>query len=183
MSIQQYTNNVIDALGAAITSTSSTSITVVSGVNFPSTGNFVIKIDSELMLCTARSTTTLTVVRGIEGTTAATHLNGTNVFQPLTMGALLALVVQLHGGTVVGSQRGLNFVDGGGLVWSLTDDPTNAKCNISATFNQVATYLQFAGAVAAAGIPNGSIFFDSSNSNKLSVRDLAGTLHTINLTP
>jgi hypothetical protein len=74
-------------LSADILSTD-TSIDVDDGSVFPSTGDFRILIGSELMLVTARSTNTLTVVRGIEGTTAASHSNADGVFQSLTVGAL-----------------------------------------------------------------------------------------------
>jgi hypothetical protein len=64
-------------LTAAITSTSSTLITV----NIASTVevNSVLLIDSEVMVVTAVSGTTLTVTRGAAGTTAATHLTGSLV--------------------------------------------------------------------------------------------------------
>jgi hypothetical protein len=80
--------SVTNTLSAAITTTSATSLTVTSGAAFPSTdtttlgpwaSHFLIQIDSEWMLCTARSTNTLTVKRGMLGTTAATHLNAATV--------------------------------------------------------------------------------------------------------
>jgi hypothetical protein len=55
---------------------------------FPTTGQFRIKIDAELMLVTAVSGTTFTVTRGIEGSTAASHANGATVTHILTAGAL-----------------------------------------------------------------------------------------------
>lgn len=62
-------------LSAAITTTSATSISVTSGASFPSSGNFMVGIGSELLLVTAgQGTTTWTVTRGYLGTTAATHL-------------------------------------------------------------------------------------------------------------
>lgn len=50
-----------------------TSITVTDGSVFPSSGNFRILIESELLVVTARSSNTLTVVRAQEGTSAASH--------------------------------------------------------------------------------------------------------------
>ncbi len=68
----------IDALGAAISSTSATSITVTTGANFAKSAR--IEIDNELMNVTADpSGTTVTVSRGISGTTAATHTNGSEI--------------------------------------------------------------------------------------------------------
>lgn len=72
-------------LNAAITATSSTSVSVTSAAGFPATGNYYIMIDSEQMQVTAgQGTTTWTVTRGTNGTTAATHTNGTMVFQSAT---------------------------------------------------------------------------------------------------
>lgn len=74
-----FVNNAPTTLATAITSTSSTTISVTSGDNFPKIGNFRILIGSEIMIVTnvtpASSYTpaTWTVTRGAEGTTAATH--------------------------------------------------------------------------------------------------------------
>ena len=75
-------------LSAAISSTSATSITVTTGSVFPSTGNFHLLVESEIMVCTARSSNTLTVVRGQEGTTPATHASGLPITMILTQGTL-----------------------------------------------------------------------------------------------
>jgi len=61
-------------LSGAINSTQ-TSIIVASTQDFPATGSFPIQIDSETMLVTAVSGTTLTVERGVDGTVAAGHSN------------------------------------------------------------------------------------------------------------
>lgn len=50
-----------------------TSVAVSDGSVFPSEGDFRVIVDSEVMLVTARSSNTLTVVRGVDGTTAASH--------------------------------------------------------------------------------------------------------------
>jgi hypothetical protein len=49
------------------------------GALFPATGDFLISIDNEKMLCTAISGDELTVTRGYEGTVAADHLANTPV--------------------------------------------------------------------------------------------------------
>lgn len=64
-------------LGGAISDTTGTSVTMSSGHGL--TGGETIKVDSEEMYVSAVSTNTLTVVRGINGTTAATHSNGASV--------------------------------------------------------------------------------------------------------
>lgn len=67
---------------------STTTITVNAGANFPSAGNYRVRVGSEIMLVTARSTNDLTVVRGYEGTTAASHSSGDSITLVLTSGGL-----------------------------------------------------------------------------------------------
>jgi hypothetical protein len=74
---EQFKNFATSTLSASITS-SSTSIplTTGSGSSFPSSGNFVVVIDTELILISSVSGDTLTVAsggRGYDGTTAASH--------------------------------------------------------------------------------------------------------------
>jgi hypothetical protein len=68
----------VSTLHAAITTTTSpTVISVTSATPFPSTNGFTIQVDSEQMTVTAGAgTSTWTVTRGVNGTTAVTHLNG-----------------------------------------------------------------------------------------------------------
>jgi len=72
-------------LTAAIATTTTTTITVVSNVGFPQESTqpspyFIVVIDAEQMLVSSYGTgTDWTVVRGYNGTTAATHLNGVSV--------------------------------------------------------------------------------------------------------
>jgi len=62
-------------LSAAITTTNGTSVSVTSGAGIAT--NDYIKVDSEIMKVTAGGGTgTLTVTRGVNSTTAATHSNG-----------------------------------------------------------------------------------------------------------
>lgn len=72
-------------LAAAITTTDGTSITVTSEASFPA-ANFIISIDTECLLVTNVATTTWTVTRGYEGSTAATHLNGAAVYHDWSAG-------------------------------------------------------------------------------------------------
>lgn len=82
-------NNPTTTLNGNITN-SATSIVVTAGSVFPSTGNFRLICESEIMLCTARSTNTLTVTRGAEGTSAVAHNTLTPISQVLTLGAVEA---------------------------------------------------------------------------------------------
>lgn len=62
-----------------------TSITVATGegVKLPSTTNFYIQIDSEIIKCTSRATDVLTVERGKRSTTGATHSSEAKVHRVL----------------------------------------------------------------------------------------------------
>jgi hypothetical protein len=61
----------LDTLAAAITTTIQTSVTMTTGVGNP--GELWL-IDSEILYLSARTTTAATVIRGVNGSTAATHL-------------------------------------------------------------------------------------------------------------
>jgi hypothetical protein len=90
--MEQLANNAQTTL--ANTALSGASTITVSGVtNFPTSGNFRILIDSELMLVTGISSDTFTVTRAVEGTTAANHSSGAVVTCILTAGALANLTV------------------------------------------------------------------------------------------
>ena len=75
LSFDEYEAN---TLGAAISDTSSTTITVSSAIAL--SAPFYLRVDSETMLCTAKDGTTLTVTRGAGTTTAATHSSGATVY-------------------------------------------------------------------------------------------------------
>jgi len=70
-------------LASGITN-SATSLNVTDASRFPSSGNFHLVIDSEILLVTAVSGTTFTVTRAQESTTAASHSSGANVDGLLT---------------------------------------------------------------------------------------------------
>src|SRR5687767_14977563 len=88
---EQFANTATSLLNGGIDN-DDTSLTVDSGSSFPSVGNFRILIDSEILLCTARSTNVLTVVRGQEGTAAASHSDDAKVTQIVTQGSLQRLM-------------------------------------------------------------------------------------------
>src|SRR5881394_3159507 len=67
-----------------------TSLTVTAASAFPSSAQFRILIEDELLLVTAGAgTTTWTVTRGVESTTAAAHSSGASVYHVLTAASLL----------------------------------------------------------------------------------------------
>lgn len=63
------------------------SMIVTSSAGFPAV-NFRVRIDSELILVTAVAGTTWTITRGIEGTTAANHIDGSVVAHVISKGGL-----------------------------------------------------------------------------------------------
>ncbi len=85
-----FANTYATTLSAAITSTGATTCSVTSTTGAPSTttGNWRILVDTEIMIVTAVSGTTLTITRGAEGTTAATHLISAPVTHVLTRDAI-----------------------------------------------------------------------------------------------
>lgn len=66
-------------LGAAITSTTATTLTASSG-NLLQTG-WTLLLDSEALFVSGISGNTITVQRGVNGTTAATHANATTIYR------------------------------------------------------------------------------------------------------
>ena len=69
-----YQINPKTTLRTNATTTGQTSITVATAANFPTSGNYYIRIDNEVMQVTGgQGTTTWTVARGQLGTSAATH--------------------------------------------------------------------------------------------------------------
>lgn len=82
-----FKNNASTTLNGAINN-SVTTVTVTDGSVFPSTGNFRVLVDDEIMHVTAVSTNDLTVNRGVESTTAASHSNGATITHIVTQDGL-----------------------------------------------------------------------------------------------
>jgi len=94
MATEQFANNASTTLNGGINN-AVTSLVVTSASGFPSSGNFRIIIDSEIMIVTAVSGTTFTVTRNAESTSAASHSNGAAVTCILTAGSIAALLSAL----------------------------------------------------------------------------------------
>lgn len=90
---QRYSNNAVATLDGAINN-STTTVVLTDGSSFP-TKNFRLLVDTEFMFCTARSSQTLTVIRGIEGSTAASHLDDAPVTCVITGQSLSDLRLEL----------------------------------------------------------------------------------------
>ena len=80
-------NNSATTLSAQLNQ-SATSASVTSGSVFPSSGDFRLLVESEIVLCTGRSGDTLTLVRGQEGTLDVEHDNGSAITHILTQSAM-----------------------------------------------------------------------------------------------
>ncbi len=77
-------------------------------------------------MVTAVSGDTWTVVRGNGSSTAATHLNGANVYGIVTAEAMNAISTIQSSGTEISNRRTLNFIGA-----SVADDSANSRCDIT----------------------------------------------------
>lgn len=94
MATEKVSNIAQSTLNGAINN-SVTSLVVASASTFPTSPQFRIKIDDEIILVTGVSGTTFTVTRGAESTTAASHSNGATVTGVLTAGGLNQLLADI----------------------------------------------------------------------------------------
>ena len=69
---EQLMNNAATTLTVGVDG-AATVLSVASTSVLPTAGDFRLLVEKELVLCTAVTGNTLTVVRGIEGTTATSH--------------------------------------------------------------------------------------------------------------
>lgn len=167
-------NLAASVLSAPITTTGAITPTVQSGTKFPSTGNFRIRIDQEHMLVTARSGNTLTIPapnRGIEGTTAATHLSGADVRHVLTTAGLDTRVTETIA-ALRAAANGYASLDGSGKIpsaqlpasavelkgtWDASVSPHGNPAITDATGSLGDEYVVSVGGTRTLGPPGGSI--------------------------
>ena len=134
----------VDAIGA-----DATTVIVLSADDFPAFAQYRIRIDNELLLVTAGAgSTTWTVTRGIEGTTAASHLSDSQVCQVLTAGALAQLKLDAFpSASLTGSAIRYNAGTG---AWETAVEPF--------TFRGIVLTPALASLITA----EGAIYYDSS---------------------
>lgn len=149
-----FSNNATTTLSSSITS-SATSISVASASAFPSTGNFRLLCGTEIMLCTAVSGNTFTVVRGQEGTTAASQTSGTTISQIVTLGSFTrSRIDDFH--LSYGSQPPVGrLYDASGNV--LTSSSFSIVNNVSATITDAADGTIVARVPAQSGTNNNNV--------------------------
>jgi hypothetical protein len=117
---EQHQNDATTTLNGSITNSDSP-ITVTDGSVFPSSGNFRVMIDSEILICTARSTNSLTVSRGQDGTSAASHSSGATISMIYTAQGLSQLFQDdnaMTGYSSLTPQQGLWADDGSTILTS-----------------------------------------------------------------
>lgn len=94
--MEQFSNNAASTLTGTVNNSSDpVTLTVASASLFPAAGNFRILIDNEILLVTSVSGLNLTCARAQEGTTIATHSNGSLVIQAFTKGSLFQLLADM----------------------------------------------------------------------------------------
>lgn len=89
--LEQFANGAQSQLTSPMTSGQG-SLVLASASNFPSVGNYRVLVDGEVMLCTSRSGTTLSLSRAVDGTIAASHAAGALAACVLTAASLLSVV-------------------------------------------------------------------------------------------
>lgn len=119
MASEKFANAATSTLNGAITS-SATSLVVSSAALFPSTPQFRIIIDTEIMLVTGVSGTTFTVSRGNGGTTAASHANTAVVTQILTKEAINQIISD---NSQLGSVNSIPANEKSGRIYRTSDSP------------------------------------------------------------
>lgn len=188
---EQFKNNAISALNGGIDA-DDTSLVVDDGTKFPSVGRFRIMIGTEIMICTARSSNTLTVIRGQEGTTGAAHADDDDVLHIVTKDGLfqlgrdndpwfntsrpvLAQIIDSSGVILTSAdftwfnQGGASIADQNGTMYLQL--PSGAGHNLRGMIRSYSTVTAIAGFVpnftifGATGSPMGGIIFKESVSN------------------
>jgi hypothetical protein len=106
---EKFANDAYSPLAADIDG-SQTTLTVTSATKFPTTGNFRLRIEDEYLLCTGVSGTTFTVTRGIESSTATSHVTGKRVTQVVTSGALAQFAADAV--SLIAPKRGTDLTNG-----------------------------------------------------------------------
>lgn len=113
MGIEKFANaaqTTINQIGGI--SVSSTTIIVASAALFPTSPQFRVKIENELILVIAVSGNVFTVIRGIEGTPVSAHPNKSTVTHILTAGSLSQFFSDITGFTGPVGATGIQGVTG-----------------------------------------------------------------------
>ena len=115
MAREQLTNGASTTLSSAM-GAGDDHAHLTSVLTLPSTGQYRIRVDNELMLVTAGASP-VTVARAQEGTSATSHVSGAAVKQALTAGALDAMRLVYDRGTIEIRIDGGGSAIGTGFKW------------------------------------------------------------------
>lgn len=119
--MEQIANNASTTLSGSVNGSSNpVTLTVSSASGFPSSGNFRIIIDSEILLVTAVSGTSWTCTRAQDGTTIAAHSSSTAVTHILTKSALQNVINEFFGVGTYANRPAAGFA---GRKYFATDGP------------------------------------------------------------
>lgn len=127
MAFEQYQNLSQTTLNGGIDN-STTTVVVTTGSVLP-TANFRILVGSEIMYVSSRSTNTLTVIRGQEGSSAASHSDLDPVYHSLTGGAILQAIQDM---TNTGAAASVPSPARRGALWLSNDSSLSFRDNSSA---------------------------------------------------
>ena len=112
------TTEALTTLGAAITTTTATTCTVASATNI--VAGTMLLIDTEQVYVTSVSGTTVTISRGANGTTAATHLNAAAVSRYRYPSQVVDVTTRLFLRRWKARDAGADGSDGGGDIPGVT---------------------------------------------------------------
>jgi hypothetical protein len=158
MAIEQFTNLAITTLNTGVDALLTTTTVIVNDASrFPTLGQFRIRLDNEFMLVTGVSGTSFTVVRAIEGSTAAPHLPGIAVSQVLTAGAMSAFCQ-----TIVATQADIDLTTTANTVI----DTRPATPTGPGRWKLVSIDLRVKVAVTGGGTPSSVISIGSTSSGQ-----------------
>lgn len=93
MALEKISNNGQSTISGSINNTSDpVTFSVASASTFPTSGNFRVLIDNEILLVTSVSGTSFTASRAQEGTAIAAHTSGAAITQTITAAGLLQFI-------------------------------------------------------------------------------------------
>lgn len=101
------TNSPTTTISASLTA-SATAVTIASTTGLPTSGNYYAQIENEVVLVTGAASATLTISRGVNGSTSATHSSGVpftlggdgGAFSNFSLGSQTATVGAAQGGSM-----------------------------------------------------------------------------------
>lgn len=170
--VYQYKNFGLSTLSETLDG-SETDVDVVNASSFPTSGDFVINVEGELMKVTAVSSNTFTVERGAEGTDAVSHPLGAQVKNVLTADMFVSRTKLLTYASTAGSNVYIPDADLPRIGSALYTDGANSGSGIinwyrQGTYNsvngtQTGTIMEFRGTTLSEGTGSFSFWIENNN--------------------